>query len=200
MTKCGSGWCGVGRVRGLARLNWLSKAWDMGPLCAVGPSLKSAFGPKRSCVNALFRPICKGDAFEWLKKGEPQRLPKGTIPSEANVGREAGVSPSAMTKARFPDLVASIHRWNEQHAVTSSESRISEIEGRQNSGSLLEQINSLTVQRDDAISILNSTDDRILELTLERERLRGGEMPNQVASIRCKREGAVGGPLLEEGR
>lgn len=125
------------------------------------------------------------------QEGWTSAATKGSYSSEAKVAHEAGVSPSAMTKARFPDLVASIHQWNEQHTVTSSESRISEIEDRQNGGSLREQIDVLTVQRDDAISILNGADARILELTLECERLRGGEMPNQVASIRCKREGAV---------
>jgi hypothetical protein len=129
------------------------------------------------------------EAFERLKRDEPQRLPKGTTPYEANVAREAGVSPSALKKARFPTLVAAIQQWNDEHgAPSTSRSNISGIEGRQRSRSLREQIESLTAQRDAAISLLTSADARILELTLECARLRAAEEDTKVVPIHRNRE------------
>jgi len=124
------------------------------------------------------------EAFERLKRDEPQRLPKGTRPYEANVAREAGVSPSALKKARFPTLVASIQQWIEEHAAPpTSKDSVSGIEGRQRSRSLRQQIEALTAQRDAAISLLTSADARILELTRECERLRPAEANATVVPI-----------------
>ena len=53
------------------------------------------------------------EAFERLKVGKPDILPKGTPLSQNNVAKEAGVDPSALRRARFPELVADIQAWIE---------------------------------------------------------------------------------------
>ncbi len=129
------------------------------------------------------------DAFERLKKNEPQRLPKGTFPHQANVAREAGVSPSALRKKRFPVLVAAIQQWSAEHGEqAASKPRVSAIEGRQKARSLREQIATLAAQRDTAVSLLTSADARILELTMECERLRAVENSSSVVSINAYRQ------------
>ena len=55
------------------------------------------------------------EAFERLKVGKPDILPKGTPLSQNNVAKEAGVDPSALRRARFPELVADIQAWIESH-------------------------------------------------------------------------------------
>lgn len=55
------------------------------------------------------------NAFECLKQGKPDILPKGTPLSQNNVAKEAGVDPSALRRARFPELVAEIQEWIEAH-------------------------------------------------------------------------------------
>src|SRR5690554_2541860 len=55
------------------------------------------------------------EAFERLKAGKPDILPKGTPLSQNNVAKEAGVDPSALRRARFPELVADIQSWIETH-------------------------------------------------------------------------------------
>ncbi|AAM38771.1 hypothetical protein QT562_08150 [Xanthomonas citri pv. citri] len=140
--------------------------------------------PRKPSAENSFR-----EAFERLKTNTPQRLPKGSVPLEANVAREAGVSPSALKKQRFPSLVAEIQQWNKEREIdTSLRPRVSEIEGRQMSRSLREKIKALTSQRDAALSLLVSADSRILALTLECERLRAVENSSPVASFNDKRK------------
>nr|WP_302685079.1 hypothetical protein [Pseudomonas syringae]UVN17909.1 hypothetical protein pPsy0479a_00077 [Pseudomonas syringae] len=50
-------------------------------------------------------------AFERLKTDNPSILAKGTPVSQNNVAREAGLDPSALKKARFPELVSEIQQW-----------------------------------------------------------------------------------------
>lgn len=140
--------------------------------------------PRKPSAENSFR-----EAFERLKTNIPQRLPKGSVPHEANVAREAGVSPSALKKHRFPSLVAEIQQWNKEHGIDKSlKPRASEIEGRQTSRSLREKIRSLTNQRDAALSLLVSADTRILALTLECERLRAVENSSSVVSFTDRRK------------
>jgi hypothetical protein len=69
-----------------------------------------AFSPAMGRAERQFR-----EAFERLKIGKPQQLPKGTKVSQNNVAREAGVDPSALRKSRFPNLVAEIQQWLDAH-------------------------------------------------------------------------------------
>ena len=45
------------------------------------------------------------EAFERLKVGKPDILPKGTPLSQNNVAKEAGVDPSALRRARCSGLI-----------------------------------------------------------------------------------------------
>ena len=55
------------------------------------------------------------DAFDRLKLGKLDMLPKGTPLSQNNVAKEAGVDPSALRRTRFPELVSEIQDWIEVH-------------------------------------------------------------------------------------
>ncbi len=105
-------------------------------------------------------------AFERLRAGSPRNLPIGTPVSQNNVAKEAGCDPSALRKARFPDLVEEIQAFLATHGQaqpTSERQRL--IKARQVSRSKTETIASLKLQRDDAVSRLVEADELILTLT-----------------------------------
>lgn len=114
------------------------------------------------------------DAFERLKIGKTEILPKGTIVSQNNVAKEAGVDPSALRRTRFPALVAEIQEWIEQNkqVIAEKSPRQMLLAQRSRSRNLRERIDSLTMQRDMALSKLVDAQARIVELTLENDRLR----------------------------
>ena len=60
---------------------------------------------KSQCAEQRFR-----EAFKRLKNGCPQLLPVGALVSQNNVAQEAGCTPSALRRERFPTLVAEIQR------------------------------------------------------------------------------------------
>lgn len=125
------------------------------------------------------------DAFERLKQGTPKVLPVGTRVSQNNVAREAGTLPSALRGSRFPSLVADIRAWVESHGddelQLSSRQRI--LAQRNRNRDLRGRIAELETQRDDAQSKLVMAEARILELTMENERLRLMS-PSNVVPIR----------------
>lgn len=114
------------------------------------------------------------DAFERLKQGKPDILPKGTPLSQNNVAKEAGVDPSALRRARFPELVAEIQEWIEAHKdeKTTKTPRQMMLAQRSRNRDLKEKYKSLEEQRDKALSQLLDAQACILELTLENQRLR----------------------------
>ncbi|RDL42577.1 hypothetical protein DN730_18945 [Marinomonas piezotolerans] len=114
------------------------------------------------------------DAFERLKQGKPDILPKGTLLSQNNVAKEAGVDPSALRRARFPELVAEIQEWIEAHKdeKATKSPRQMMLAQRSRNRDLKEKYKSLEEQRDKALSQLLDAQARILELTLENQRLR----------------------------
>jgi len=112
------------------------------------------------------------EAFERLKLGKPERLPKGVLISQNNVAKEAGCVPSALRKARFPSLIAEIQRWIEEHAPDASPSpRQKVLAQRRRNRSLKERIEELKAERDHALSLLVEADRKILELVLENSKL-----------------------------
>lgn len=112
-------------------------------------------------------------AFDRLKCGKPVRLPKLSKVSQNNVAREAGLDPSALKKARFPRLVAEIQRWIEEHADRKALSERQRLIGqRRRKRDLVQRNKSLKEQRDIALTLLSEADARILELTVENQRLR----------------------------
>lgn len=115
--------------------------------------------PKTAEVN--FR-----EAFERLKVSVPKVLPAGTPVSQNNVAKEAGCDPSALRKARFPDLVQEIQDYvaeHDQQRPSSERQRL--LKARQTSRSKTETIANLKVQRDAAVSRLVEADELIGTLT-----------------------------------
>lgn len=107
------------------------------------------------------------EAFERLKLGVPQVLPKGTHVSQNNVAKEAGCDdPSALRKSRFPLLVIAIQEWVAAHKGEQQPSeRQHLLKQRRKNRDTRETIADLKKQRDMAASLLADADLRILELT-----------------------------------
>lgn len=114
------------------------------------------------------------EAFERLKIGKTDILPKGTPLSQNNVAKETGVDPSALRRTRFPELVAEIQAWIEEHKEDHRQKtpRQMMLGQRSRNRDLNEQIKALKEQRDNALSILVDAQRSIVELTLENERLK----------------------------
>lgn len=108
-------------------------------------------------------------AFERLKTGAPQRLPKGSAVTQNNVAREAGVDPSALRKSRFPNLIRQIQEWAADAGtqLPSTSARQKVLRQRSANRGLRERLDAVIVQRDQALSKLVEAEARIVELTLE---------------------------------
>lgn len=112
------------------------------------------------------------EAFERLKVGKPLRCSIGTAISQASVAREAGVTPSALRKSRFPKVVTMIQQWIDANELLDRPTTGSTLLQRQKARSLRRRIEDLTQQRDKVARLLLEADARVLQLTLECERLR----------------------------
>jgi len=114
------------------------------------------------------------DAFERLKLGKTDILPKGTPLSQNNVAKEAGVDSSALRRARFPELVSEIQDWIETHKdeQTQKSPRQMMLAQRSRNRDLKEKYKALEEQRDKALGQLLDAQARILDVTLENQRLR----------------------------
>jgi hypothetical protein len=123
------------------------------------------------------------EAFERLKQGKPDILPKGTPLSQNNVAKEAGVDPSALRRARFPELVSEIQEWIETHKDEKSikTPRQMMLAQRSKNRDLKEKYQSLEEQRDKALSQLLDAQARIPELTLENQSLRS-QLPTNIVT------------------
>lgn len=125
------------------------------------------------------------EAFERLKVGKPDILPKGTPLSQNNVAKEAGVDPSALRRARFPELVADIQAWVESHKGEAPQKspRQMMLAQRSRNRDLKEKVKALEEQRDKALGQLLDAQSRILELTLENQRLQAQRPASNVHFI-----------------
>lgn len=125
------------------------------------------------------------EAFDRLKKGEPLRVAKGAKISQNLVAKEAGTDSTALKKARFPSLVAEIQQWVANNLrPTIASARQTTIKQRTKNRTYREQIKDLKMQRDLVASQLVEADAKILELTLDLERLRAAPLPEKVIRIR----------------
>lgn len=105
------------------------------------------------------------EAFSRLKRNEPQRLPKGTPLTQNNVAKEAGVDPSALRSARYPELSAEIKKWVREHPATGPVSARQQTLGRRAANrKWRERVAGLTAQRDEALSRLVDAEREIVEL------------------------------------
>ncbi|MNF78089.1 hypothetical protein D3C84_602570 [compost metagenome] len=113
-------------------------------------------------------------AFERLKSGQPTILSKGSCVSQNNVAREAGCDPSALKKSRHPKLVAQIKKWIAENTITdnvASKSSTKE-KHRRKARDLSSKILDLEATHDAAMALLVEADAKILELSMELERMR----------------------------
>lgn len=123
--------------------------------------------PSISRAESAFR-----EAFEKLKNGKTNILPKGSRVTQNNVAREAGLDPSALKKARFPTLIEEIQDWILHHGSQQPRSASKSIYTQRNRNrTLREQIEALKSQRDNALALLVDADARILALTMDNKRL-----------------------------
>lgn len=112
------------------------------------------------------------DAFERLKSNTPRILGKGSPVTQNNVAREAGCDTSALRKQRYPTLVSEIQLWIDTHCNNEKLSSTQRtIKQRKKNRSLLERLSSSKSACDVALSMLVEADAKILELSMENERL-----------------------------
>ena len=106
------------------------------------------------------------DAFERLKLGVPEILPKGTRVSQNNIAKEAGKDTSALRKARYPLLVLDIQEYVNTHKDEESGSRRQKLlKRKQKNRDAKELIVDLKRQRDKAVDQILYANLRILELS-----------------------------------
>lgn len=105
-------------------------------------------------------------AFERLKAGTPNIVPKDTPITQNNVAREAGMKdPSAFKKSRYPLLIAEIqaHILAFQAAPAKS-GRQALLKKRKKNRTLKEMLRDAAFERDHALSLLVGADSKVLEL------------------------------------
>jgi hypothetical protein len=125
------------------------------------------------------------DAFDRLKRNEPEVLPKGTRVSQNNVAKEASCDPSALKKSRYLSLVTEIQRWNEQITVAAEKSpRQAALAQRAHNRSLRGKIEALKAQRDIACSLLLEADAKVMYLLLENDGLKSLQPTSKITPIR----------------
>lgn len=112
-------------------------------------------------------------AFERLIKRESLIVPAGTVITQNNVAREAGLDPSALKKSRFPALVLEIQNWTESFSPYINASKHKKLGShREKNRSLRDQIRDIKTQRDSLLSLLLEADAKILELSTELSELK----------------------------
>lgn len=121
---------------------------------------------RSSKAEARFR-----EAFDRLKQGKPQLLPRNTSVSQNNVAKEAGLDPSALKKSRFPALIAEIQAWISIQSTVTTEKHRRAIARRSKARGLRERLQAAEAQRDQLASLLLEADARTLELITENQRL-----------------------------
>ena len=113
------------------------------------------------------------EAFERLTTNCPKVLPRGARVSQNNVAREAGVSPTALRKERYPDLCKQIYAWelaNRKDQETAGEDLAVGKKKRRRSP---QQINKdMKRQRDAALSRLVLAETSIVNMLNEIEQLK----------------------------
>nr|WP_298893891.1 hypothetical protein [uncultured Acinetobacter sp.] len=114
------------------------------------------------------------EAFERLKVGNPELLPKGIPVTQNNVAKEAGVNPSALRRTRYPDLCDKIQSWIDENKdnLSQQSTRQKNLARTAKNRSLKQQLDHLKAQNDIALSKLMEAERLIIELTLENERLK----------------------------
>lgn len=142
-------------------------------------------------------------AFERLKLGKPDVLPKGTPVTQNNVAKEASCDPSALRKTRFSTLISEIQHWVASHQEERQPSARQQIlKKRKRNRNARETIADLKRQRDVAVGLLADANLRIVELTedlhLTKVQLEKTRPMAAVTSLTAKRGPA--GPEIKSDR
>lgn len=85
--------------------------------------------------------------------------------------REAGTDPSALRKARYPALIRDIQAWVETAALQQTKSKQRQARQNRNKESLMETVETLTRQRDQAQSEALSLHRLVLEISVANVKL-----------------------------
>jgi hypothetical protein len=105
-------------------------------------------------------------AFERLKNGVPEVLKPGTPVSQNNVAKEADCDPSALRKARYPELINEIQAFVDTHKVDPKNSERREILRKRNKNRTVRQAKADSdLQRNALASQLVCANAMILQLT-----------------------------------
>ncbi|MDG9873771.1 hypothetical protein N7592_11245 [Pseudomonas juntendi] len=125
------------------------------------------------------------NAFERLKTGQTSILPKGSLPSQNNVAREAGCDPTALRKSRYPELIAEIKAWNLQKQAGAAIDPLAQDKKTHKAKhkNLTSKIADLKKTNALALAMLVDADAKILELSLEINRLRAMLPPSNITRL-----------------
>ncbi|MGE1084181.1 hypothetical protein ACQJ0O_18340 [Pseudomonas shirazensis] len=124
------------------------------------------------------------EAFERLKSDTPLILSKGTQVTQNNVAREAGCDTSALRKKRYPALVSEIQSWVENQENFKKPSETQRItKQRKKNRTLSERLAATKITHDIALSMLVEADAKIIELTMENERLKSMIPPQNIIQL-----------------
>lgn len=111
-------------------------------------------------------------SFQRLKDGRAIILSSDAAVTQNNVAREAGLDPTALKKARFPDLVMEIQAWvSEAQAALPKAQTKKKQQSRNVRRSSKQLIIDLKAQRDIVSSLLGDIDIELIRLNLEVNRL-----------------------------
>ena len=134
---------------------------------------------KVSKAEARFRA-----AFDRLKAGKPEVLPKGSRVTQNNVAKEAGLDPSALRRQRYPDFVEEIQAWIKKHQGDDAVKTVRQeaLDTRRRRRSLTTILKDRTNERDAALSKLLDAQRYILELRVQMAKLTG-DLPKDSSVI-----------------
>ncbi|WP_373019978.1 hypothetical protein [Thiomicrorhabdus sp.] len=108
-------------------------------------------------------------SFERLKADKPDRLPKGTKLSQANVAKEAGDHPTALKKDRYPSLILEIQDEISRRKIKSDGVKNANDKKRKTDK---ERLKDCQLQRDKLSNIVDSQEGYIEELLYEIEKMK----------------------------
>lgn len=110
-------------------------------------------------------------AFERLKLGKPQLLPKGSPVSQNNVAKEAGTDTSALRLSRYPVLIGEIQTYVLEAGTEQAARQALRAKRLRRRDDLKAQGSKFKAQRDHAQSQLLSAHRFVLELLQEKAEL-----------------------------
>lgn len=123
-------------------------------------------------------------AFLRLKSNRPIRMPVGTVVSQNNVAKEAGVDPSALRKSRFPSLIAEIQHYVAESCSHHVSARQEMLARRKIARTLKERLTDAIEQRDKLTGLLNDANARIVVLAAQVSQLQAMFPRSEVILLR----------------